>query len=135
MTGHAPCRPAYDGRVSIEGRTTRHLLGYPVSQQKRKRVEEISGWLKTVGLIRKATTRCAVSRLALHLRRGGVQLGTDAQPHGVRDMSQPIPPHAPWLPADLQGGTPPPSRMSAGGLCDGIWGTAVSFNPAFPAAC
>jgi hypothetical protein len=38
---------------AIDGRTTRHP-GYTVSQQKRKRVEEIFGWLKTVGLLRQA---------------------------------------------------------------------------------
>src|SRR5438094_5390378 len=37
---------------AIDGRTTRHP-GYAVSQQKRKRVEEIFGWLKTVALFRK----------------------------------------------------------------------------------
>jgi len=37
---------------AIDGRTTRHA-GYQVSQQKRKRVEEIFGWLKTVALFRK----------------------------------------------------------------------------------
>ncbi len=37
---------------AIDGRTTRHA-GYAVSQRKRKRVEEIFGWLKTVGLMRK----------------------------------------------------------------------------------
>ena len=37
---------------AIDGRTTRHA-GYQVSQQKRKRVEEIFGWLKTVALLRK----------------------------------------------------------------------------------
>lgn len=35
-------------RSAIDGRVTRHE-GYAVSQQKRKRVEEIFGWLKTVG--------------------------------------------------------------------------------------
>jgi putative transposase len=35
---------------------TRHP-GYTVSQQKRKRVEEIFGWLKTVGLLRKVKLR------------------------------------------------------------------------------
>ena len=44
-----------DGR-SVDGRTTRHA-GYAVSQRKRKRVEEIFGWAKTVGLIRKAKVR------------------------------------------------------------------------------
>ena len=31
--------------------------GYAVSQQKRQRVEEIFGWLKTVGLLRKVKLR------------------------------------------------------------------------------
>jgi len=41
---------------AIDGRTTRHG-GYAVSQQKRKRIEEIFGWLKTVGLMRKTRHR------------------------------------------------------------------------------
>jgi len=41
---------------AIDGRTTRHP-GYLVSQQKRKLVEEIFGWLKTVGLLRKTRHR------------------------------------------------------------------------------
>ena len=41
---------------AIDGRTTRHP-GYAVSQQKRKRVEEIFGWLKTVGQLRKVKLR------------------------------------------------------------------------------
>ena len=40
---------------AIDGRTTRHA-GYQVSQQKRKLVEEIFGWLKTVGLLRQTWT-------------------------------------------------------------------------------
>jgi IS5 family transposase len=35
-------------RSAIDGRTTRHP-GYAVSQRVRKRVEEIFGWVKTVG--------------------------------------------------------------------------------------
>jgi hypothetical protein len=38
---------------AIDGRTTRHA-GYAVSLKKRKRVEEIFGWAKTVGGLRKA---------------------------------------------------------------------------------
>ena len=38
---------------AIDGRTTRHV-GYGVSLRKRKRVEEIFGWMKTVGWLRKA---------------------------------------------------------------------------------
>jgi transposase len=45
------------GRSSaIDCRTTRHP-GYAVSQRKRKRVEEIFGWMKTVGLLRKTRYR------------------------------------------------------------------------------
>jgi transposase len=45
------------GRSSaIDGRTTRHP-GSAVSQRKRKGVEEIFGWLKTVGLLRKVRHR------------------------------------------------------------------------------
>jgi hypothetical protein len=41
---------------AIDGRTTRHP-GYAISQQKRKRVEEVFGWMKTVGLLRKVKLR------------------------------------------------------------------------------
>ena len=41
---------------AIDGRTTRHS-GYAISQQKRKRVEEIFGWMKTVGGMRKLRHR------------------------------------------------------------------------------
>jgi transposase len=43
-------------RSAIDGRTTRHP-GYAVSQQKRKLVEEIFGWLKTIALLRKTRHR------------------------------------------------------------------------------
>ena len=43
-------------RSRIDARTTRHA-GYGVSQVKRKRIEEIFGWLKTVGLLRKLRHR------------------------------------------------------------------------------
>src|SRR6266851_4416267 len=43
-------------RSAIDGRTTRHG-GYQISQQKRKRIEEIFGWLKSVGLLRKLRHR------------------------------------------------------------------------------
>jgi transposase len=41
---------------AIDGRTTRHP-GYLVSQRKRKLIEEVFGWLKTVGLMRKLRHR------------------------------------------------------------------------------
>ena len=43
-------------KSAIDGRTTRHG-GYAISQRKRKRVEEIFGWLKTVGGMRKLRHR------------------------------------------------------------------------------
>lgn len=43
-------------RSAIDGRTTRHA-GYAISQVKRKRVEEIFGWIKTVGGMRKLRHR------------------------------------------------------------------------------
>ncbi len=43
-------------RSAIDGRTTRHP-GYAVSQRVRKRVEEIFGWMKTVGGLRKLRHR------------------------------------------------------------------------------
>jgi len=41
---------------AVDGRTTRHE-GYRISQQKRKRVEEIFGWMKTIGGLRKLRHR------------------------------------------------------------------------------
>lgn len=43
-------------RSAIDGRTTRHE-GYQLSQTKRKLVEQFFGWMKTVGLMRKARHR------------------------------------------------------------------------------
>ena len=43
-------------RSAIDGRTTRQP-GYAISQRMRKRVEEIFGWMKTVGLLRKLRHR------------------------------------------------------------------------------
>jgi IS5 family transposase len=43
-------------RSAIDGRTTRHV-GYAVSQRIRKRVEEIFGWMKTVGGFRRTRYR------------------------------------------------------------------------------
>jgi transposase len=44
------------GGSAIDGRTTRHE-GYQVSQRKRKRIEEVFGWMKTVGNLRKTRHR------------------------------------------------------------------------------
>lgn len=43
-------------RSAIDGRTTRHA-GYALSQRARKRIEEVFGWMKTVGGMRKLRHR------------------------------------------------------------------------------
>jgi transposase len=55
VTPHVAQNKTYR-RSAIDERTTRHE-GYEVSQRKRKRVEEIFGWEKVVGGIRKVKVR------------------------------------------------------------------------------
>jgi len=43
-------------RTAIDARTTRHP-GYEVSQRRRKRIEEVFGWIKTVGCLKKTRHR------------------------------------------------------------------------------
>ena len=52
VTPHVSHRKRRHGGSAIDGRTSRHA-GYEISQQKRKLVEQIFGWLKTVALLRK----------------------------------------------------------------------------------
>src|SRR5216683_2602789 len=54
VTPHVACKAT----TIIDARTTRHP-GYLISQQKRKRIEEIFGWLKTVAGLRKTRHRGA----------------------------------------------------------------------------
>ncbi len=67
-------------RSAIDGRTTRHG-GFTISQRKRKRVEEIFGWGKTVGLLRKLRHR---GREGVHWMfthyECGVQSGAHPEP-------------------------------------------------------
>lgn len=37
-------------RSAVDGRTTRHA-GYELSQKARKRIEEVFGWMKRIGLL------------------------------------------------------------------------------------
>ena len=67
-------------RSAIDRRTTGHP-DYEVSQRFRKRVEEVFGWMKTVGLMRKTRHR-GTDRLGLHLHRRGLQPGPYPQPVG-----------------------------------------------------
>jgi transposase len=41
---------------AVDERTTRHV-GYQLSQKKRKRIEEVFGWMKSIGLLRKLRHR------------------------------------------------------------------------------
>ena len=43
-------------RSAVDERTTRHA-GYQLSQKKRKRVEEVFGWMKSIGLLKKVRHR------------------------------------------------------------------------------
>jgi transposase len=56
VTPHVAQNLKQPGGSALDGRTTRHA-GYAVSQRKRKRVEEVFGWMKTVGLLRKLRHR------------------------------------------------------------------------------
>ncbi len=56
VTPHVARNTGGGRRSAIDGRTTRHV-GYRLSQQIRKRVEEIFGWQKTVGGFRKTRYR------------------------------------------------------------------------------
>ena len=48
--------------TAIDRRTSRHP-GYALSQQRRKRIEEAFGWLKTIALSRKNSHRGVAGRL------------------------------------------------------------------------
>ena len=56
VTPHVSQNTKRPGGSAIDGRTTRHD-GYQVSQRKRKRIEEVFGWTKTVGTLRKTRHR------------------------------------------------------------------------------
>lgn len=56
VTPHVAENQNRPGGSAIDGRTTRYP-GYQVSQRKRKRIEEVFGWLKTVGMLRKTRHR------------------------------------------------------------------------------
>jgi hypothetical protein len=56
VTPHVSKNTKRPGGSAIDGRTTRHE-GYQVSQRKRKRIEEVFGWIKTVGTLRKTRHR------------------------------------------------------------------------------
>jgi transposase len=56
ITPHVAQNVKRNGGSAIDSRTTRHQ-GYAISQQKRKRIEECFGWMKTIALVRKVRHR------------------------------------------------------------------------------
>jgi len=62
----APHLAQIEGRNTpgLDARTTRHA-GYGISQRKRKRVEEIFGWMKTYGGLRRTLVR-GLARVQMH---------------------------------------------------------------------
>jgi transposase len=56
VTPHVAQNVKRSGGSAIDGRTTHHA-GYQLSQRKRKRIEEVFGWMKTVGMLRKTRHR------------------------------------------------------------------------------
>jgi transposase len=56
VTPHVAQNICRNRSSAIDGRTVSHP-GYAVSQTKRKRVEEIFGWMKTIGLLRQTRHR------------------------------------------------------------------------------
>jgi transposase len=74
--GIAPHIACMDNRQTpgLDGRTTRHG-GYAISQRKRKRIEEIFGWLKTIGGLRKSRLKgIARTQLLAHLHGAAYNL-------------------------------------------------------------
>ena len=64
ITPHVAQNEARPGGLAIDPRTTRHS-GYALSQRVRKRIEEVFGWMKTIGGLRKTRYR-GRARLQLH---------------------------------------------------------------------
>ena len=56
VTPHVAQNTGRRGGSAIDARTVRHA-GYPVSQRRRKRIEECFGWLKDIALLRKLRHR------------------------------------------------------------------------------
>lgn len=56
LTPHVAQNISGNRSSAIDGRTTRHT-GYAISQRRRKMIEEVFGWMKTVGLMRKLRHR------------------------------------------------------------------------------
>jgi len=144
-TNAAPVPPTNDpGNPSVgfrgERRTnaTHALTTDPEAQlYKSTRVEQIFGWLKTVGLLRKVKLRgvrwigwlftfaaAAYSLVRMLQSPGGRSMGRHG--HAARAVAHHEPPRWDATPA---------AQMGFDGLCDWDWSASVSSNPGFSAAC
>lgn len=56
VTPHVAQNTERPGGSAIDQRTTRHV-GYAISQQKRKRIEQSFGWMKIIGMLKKVKLR------------------------------------------------------------------------------
>jgi transposase len=56
ITPHVAANTERKGGSAIDGRTTRHV-GYGISQRVRKKVEEVFGWVKTIGGFRRTRVK------------------------------------------------------------------------------
>jgi len=56
VTPHVAQNTERRGGSAIDERTTRHV-GYAISQQKRKRIEQSFGWMKIIGMLKKVKLR------------------------------------------------------------------------------
>jgi transposase len=84
---HVTQNTARSGGSAIDARTTHHA-GYAVSQRIRKRVEEIFGWLKTVGGFRRTRFHgVAKTQLAAHLAGAAYNLLRIAKLLATREPS------------------------------------------------
>ncbi len=77
-------------RSAIDERTTRHE-GYATSLRKRKRVEEVFGWMKTIALQRK-TRFIGPERTGwmFYIRGSCIQPGEDAQSSGRKRIGRSV---------------------------------------------
>ena len=92
VTPHVAVNDRRWGHGAIDGRTTRHD-GYALSQRRRKRVEEVFGWIKTVGGGRQAPLRGSRRQpLLVGAQRIGLQPGPHRQARGRRSVGAVRPP-------------------------------------------
>ncbi len=117
---------------AIDGRTTRHA-GYEASQPKRKRIEEIFGWLNDHRAdATNTSSRPPARRLDVRLQLGGLQPRANPNPHGATGMMD----HDEHRAAAAAGRRRTaalrlaPARSSAA-----LRPPSVSLSPAFSAAC